>query len=209
MTQNQHRTSLETGDCRLATFLLGQTMNLLVIGLIIFIGTHAIPTFTGLRSSLATRLGEKRYKGLFSLVALVGLVLIIIGKARAEFVFVYDPPSWGRHLTMLLVLIAFILLPAAHMPTNIKRFTRHPMLWGVTLWGVGHLLANGDLASVILFGSFALYSPLAMLSANHRGAKLQEQRVPLRKDLMVVVAGFVVYAVFLFAHPYLFGRAIM
>lgn len=184
-------------------------MILLIIGLILFIGAHAAPTFAGLRSSLVSSLGAKGYKGLFSLLALTGLVLVAIGKGRADFVALYDPPAWGRHATMMLVLIAFILLPAAHMPTNLKRFTRHPMLWGVTLWGLGHLLANGDLASVVLFGSLAVYSLLAMLSLNRRGAKLQEERVPLRKDVVVVVAGLSVYVLFVFLHPYLFGRAIM
>jgi uncharacterized membrane protein len=184
-------------------------MTLLVIGLILFIGAHAIPTFTGLRSNLVSRLGEKRYKATFALLALAGLVLAAIGKGRADFVFLYDPPAWGRHATMTLVLIAFILLPAAHMPNNIRRFTRHPMLWGVTLWGLGHLLANGDMASVILFGSLAVYSLLAMVSLNRRGASLHQERVPLRKDAMVVVAGLIVYVIFVFLHPYLFGRAIM
>lgn len=184
-------------------------MTLLVIGLIVFIGIHSLPMFSGLRQALVSRLELKGYKLLFSGVAALGLILIIIGKAKADFVHVYTPPSWGRHPAMLLMLFAFILLPAAHMPGNIKRFTRHPMLWGVVLWAVAHLLANGDQASLILFGSLAVYSLVDMVSANRRGAKLQSERLPLRKDMMVVVAGLVAYFIFLVLHPYLFGPVLI
>lgn len=184
-------------------------MTLLVIGLIVFIGIHSITMSPALRQTLVNRLDLKGYKLLFSAAAALGLVLIIIGKAKAGFVHVYTPPSWGRHPAMLLMLFAFILLPAAHMPGNIKRFTRHPMLWGVVLWSVAHLLANGDKASLILFGSLGLYSLVDMVSANRRGASLQTQRLPLRKDMMVVGAGLVVYFIFLVLHPYLFGPVLI
>lgn len=184
-------------------------MTLLVIGLIVFIGIHSLPMFPALRQALLNRLELKGYKLLFSAIAALGLVLIIIGKAKADFVHVYVPPSWGRHPAMLLMLFAFILLPAAHMPGNIKRFTRHPMLWGVVLWSVAHLLTNGDQASLILFGSLGLYSLVDMVSANRRGAQLQTERLPLRKDAMVVVAGLVTYFIFLVLHPYLFGPVLI
>lgn len=184
-------------------------MALLLAGLVIFFSIHFLPSFAGLRKNLVARFGLKTYKLGFTAVALLGLVLIIVGKANAPFEHVYTPPSWGRHVTMLCVLIAFILLPAANMPTNIKRFTRHPMLWGVSIWGVGHLLANGDLASILLFGGFVVFSIIEMISANVRGAQLQSHKVPLKKDVIVVVAGLVVYVGFLFLHPYLFGVPVM
>ncbi|MEX1032858.1 MAG: NnrU family protein [Cellvibrionaceae bacterium] len=183
-------------------------MILLVIGLLLFIGIHALPAFVSVRQALIDKLRFNGYRGLFSLVALAGLVLIVIGKATAEFVPLWNPLAWGRHAAMGVVFVAFILLPAAYMPTNIKRFTRHPMLWGVVLWSAGHLLANGDLASVILFGSLGGFSLLSMASANRRGAILQTGRVPVTKDVLVIVAGLAVYGVFLFAHPWLFGVAV-
>lgn len=184
-------------------------MTLLAIGLIVFIGIHSLPMFPVLRQTLVARFQLKGYKLLFTAVAVLGLVLIIIGKAKANFVHVYMPPSWGRHPAMLLMLFAFILLPAAHMPGNIKRFTRHPMLWGVVLWSVAHLLANGDQASLLLFGGLGLYSLVDMVSANRRGARLQAERVPARKDAMVVMAGVLSYFIFLVLHPYLFGPVLI
>lgn len=180
-------------------------MNILVIGLAIFFAIHLLPSISAVRQSLIDQIGERGYKAFFALIAALGFVLIVYGKAKAPWVHVYVPPQWGRHAAMLLVLLALILLPAANMPGNIKRFTRHPMLWGVFLWSAGHLLANGDQASLLLFGGFAVFSLLAMLSQTLRGARLQTGVVALRKDLMVVVAGVIAYGLFLFLHPYLFG----
>lgn len=184
-------------------------MSLLIAGLVLFIGIHVLPWFPSLRDAAVARLGRNGYRGLFSLVALTGLVLVVIGWGRAEYVGVYIPPAWGRHLTYPLLLAAFILLPAAHMKGNFKRYTRHPMLWGVVLWGLGHLAVRGDLKSLLLFGGLIAYSLLAMASANARGARKQEARYPIKRDLMVVAAGFVAYVAFVFLHPYLIGVAVV
>jgi uncharacterized membrane protein len=101
--------------------------------------------------------------------------------------------------------VALILFVAAFMPTNLKRFTRHPMLWGVTIWAAVHLLANGDLASLILFGSFGAFSLFDMWSANRRGAELSSRVVPYGRDLLAVVGGGIVYVAFLYGHAWLFG----
>lgn len=179
-------------------------VTLLSLGMVLFIGIHLLPTASGLRSGFVGRLGEDRYRGMFAAIAFAGLILIIVGKAYAPYVHLWVPPVWGRHAAHGLMLPALILLPAANMPTNIKRFTRHPMLWGVTLWALAHLLANGDLASLILFGGFGVYSLFDMWSANRRGATLSTEMLPMKKDVMVVVAGLVTYALFAFLHPYLF-----
>lgn len=180
-------------------------MALLVAGLVLFIGIHLVPSVPALRAGLVARFGENPYKGIYSVIALAGLVLIIIGKGAAEFEPLYAPPLWGRHVAMILMPVSLILFPAANMPTNIKRFTRHPMLWGLTLWSVAHLLANGDLASVLLFGGLGAFGLFAMWSANRRGAQKSTTVLPIAKDVMVVVAGLVAWAVLLFLHPYLFG----
>lgn len=180
-------------------------MTLMIAGLLIFFAIHMVPWSGALRESLVSKMGLNPYKGVFSLIALAGIVLIVIGKGQAAFVSVWDPSPQLQHLTRLLVLAGFILLPAAHMKTNIKRFTRHPMLWGVVLWGVGHLLANGDRASMVLFGSFVVYSLAAMASANARGASKSVERYGIGKDLMVVVAGVVAYLVLMWLHGSLFG----
>lgn len=178
---------------------------LLLIGLALFIGIHALPWVPGLRAAVYARLGAARYRTAFTLAALAGLVLAVIGYARAGTSLWYLPPDWGRSLNPPLVLAAMILLPAAHMKSNIKRFTRHPMLWGVVLWALAHLLVRGDAKSVILFGSLAVYALLAMVSANLRGAELQKTRLPLKHDLIVVAAGLGAFIVLALIHRWLFG----
>ncbi len=184
-------------------------MTLLISGLVVFLGIHLLPSFSGIRAELLEKYGEKRYKGLYSLVAAIGLILIIMGMIYRDFVHLWVPPVWGRHAAIALMLPALILLGAANAPTNIKRFTRHPMLWGVTLWACAHLLANGDLASLILFGSFGIYSLFDMWSANRRGAEKSTEIYPISKDLKVIGMGVVVYVGLLLAHPYIIGVPVL
>ena len=180
-------------------------MAILILGIIIFFAVHLIPGFVGFRQLLVDKLGNKPYRGLFALLSFAGLALIIWGKASAEAVFVYVTPFWMFKLMPPLMVAAFVLMAASGMKSNIKRFTRHPQLWGVTLWSAGHLAVNGDLASILLFASFLLYSLYDMWSANRRGAQKQVERLPVAKDIQVVVAGTVVAVVIAFAHPWLFG----
>ncbi len=184
-------------------------MRLLVFGVIILIGIHLVPTFPFVRSGLIHRLGEGLYKRGFAAVALLGLILMMIGKANADFVPLWQPPVWGRHVALVLVLFALVLLAAAYLPNNLKRFTRHPMLWGITLWSGGHLLANGDSASLVLFGSLGALSLFVMWSANMRGATKSKTKYSLSKDAIVVVIGLVAYGALVFLHPYLFGVTII
>lgn len=180
-------------------------MTILFLGLALFFLIHLIPMVPGLREVLVNRLGKNGYRGAFSLAALAGLLLIIWGKSVAPFKVWYTAPLVSYTIAYLLVMVAFILFPASHMPTNIRRFTRHPMLWGIVIWGLAHLLMNGDQASVVLFGSFVIYGLIAMISANARGAELSVTAVPIKKDIIVVVAGLVVYAVIFMMHGWLFG----
>jgi uncharacterized membrane protein len=189
--------------------LPGATMTLLISGLILFLGIHLFPRLRGVRGRIIGRLGERAYQGVFSVFALVGLVLIVFGMARAPFVAVYSPPSWGKTPAFVLMPVSLMLLAAANMPTNLKRFTRHPMLWGVVLWSSVHLLANGDLASLMLFGAFGIYALVDMALANMQGLALGPARYPMRKDLMVVGAGIVAYLVLVFLHGYLFGVSLV
>ncbi len=180
-------------------------MNLLIMGLVLFVAVHAIPSVPRLREVMVNRLGLNTYKGLFAIVSFAGLGLIIWGKSRAPFIPIWEPVAWGHHATHLLVLVAFILVLAANMKTNIKRFTRHPMLWGVVSWGTGHLLINGDQASVLLFGGFVGFSIAAMISSNLRGAIKSTERFPIGRDLAVVAMGVALSAVVFYFHGNLFG----
>lgn len=184
-------------------------MELLLIGLIIFFGIHLVPAAPTLHARLATRMGEYGWKGFMSLIAIAGFVLIVIGWQHAAFVPVYAPPEFGHWLPRILMLPALILLFAAYIPSNIKRFTRHPMLWGTVLWAVAHLFANGDLRSIILFGSFLVWALFAMWSLNRRGAKLSERQIPWYYELAVVVVGTIAYILLARFHGSLFGMPIM
>ena len=176
-------------------------MQTLILGLIIFIGIHLLPSFPALRSKLIGRCGEKIYKGVFAGIALVGLIVIIIGKDKAPFLEVWEPPFWGRDVSYLLMLIAFVLVTAAYLPTNIRRFTRHPMLWGVTIWSIAHLLSKGDLAAMSIFFSIGIFAIFDMISANLRGAVLAQEKISIYRDLTVVLIGVVTYFVVLTIHP--------
>lgn len=184
-------------------------MSLLIVGLLIFFAIHMVPSMPDLRERTVSWLGSGRYRLLFAIIALIGFVLIVIGKARAQFVSLYVPPVWGRHATMLLVLVAMILLSASHMPSNLKRVTPHPMLWATVAWAIGHLLANGDVASTLLFGGFLVFAVVGIVSANRRGSRPVTTVVPYRRDLIVVAAGVVIYLVFLGLHQSLFGVPVL
>jgi uncharacterized membrane protein len=183
-------------------------MSILIAGLVVFFAIHFVPSMAGLRQSLIDRMGATAYQGAFTVIALIGFLLIVWGKSAAEFVFVYDPPDWGRHVAMLLVLLTFILLVSYQLQGHIRKMLRHPMLIAVVLWGVGHLFANGDLASVLLFGSFALYGVVDIVLANARGPA-KGYTPSAKHDAIAVVGGIAVYAVFLFAHPWIFGVAVL
>ncbi len=180
-------------------------MNWLILGLAVLIGVHLIPAVPPLRRRLITGLGEVAYKGLFALFALTGLVLIILGMSQAPFIPLWAPPLWGGGLTPLFMLPAMILLVGAYLPGNLHRFTPHPMSWGVVLWAVGHLLANGDAASVLLFGSLGIYSLFAIWSGNRRGATRATRTRTIDRDLIVIGIGLLLYVATVFLHPILFG----
>lgn len=180
-------------------------MTLLVIGLCLFFIVHLLPSFVPLKQALQARLGAGPYKGLFALVSAIGLALIIYGKTQAPYVALWQAPTWTRHLALTAMPFALILLAGAYLPSNIKRFTRHPMLWGVTIWAGAHLLANGDTASVLLFGAFGAYALFAMWSANRRGAVLSTMRHAVTRDLAVVLVGSIAYIALLMGHRFLFG----
>ncbi|MGF1561822.1 MAG: NnrU family protein [Geminicoccaceae bacterium] len=185
-------------------------MALMLLGLVLFIGMHLMPV-TGGKAALIERLGDKPYKAVFVLVSLAGIVVLVMGYNRADYVPVYTPPLWGRHLTMLLMLIGVVLVVAAYSPSRIKQMLGHPMLTGVALWGLGHLFVRGDLASLLLFGGIGGYAVLARILSIGRvspvTAKLPSQG--LRADLITVAIGIALYAALLVAHPWLFGVAVI
>ena len=185
-------------------------MSMLIAGLIVFVGVHLVPVVQPLRTGLIANLGEKKYKALFAITSFIGLGLIIWGFSRAEFEPIYQPSHWGRLLAFALVPISIILFAAANMPTFIRYFVRHPMLIGLLLWAVSHLVANGDQRSVLLFGTLGAYAVVAIISAVTRSGASSEGKEPrLVMDGVAVVAGVVVAGLIVKFHGALFGMPLM
>lgn len=180
-------------------------MALLIGGLILFFGIHVVPSVGGVRAALVARLGEAGYKILFSLVALAGLVLIAVGYGQAPQDQIFVPSQTARTFLPIAMAIAFMLVGIAYAPGRIRRVMRHPMLAGILIWAAFHLLANGDLASNILFGAFALWAVFAILSAEYRHKRLGSGEGSLKFDLAGAAAGLLVYAIIFHFHADLFG----
>ena len=188
-------------------------MTLLILGLVIFLGAHCFSMARASRARLIERVGEGPYKGIYSLVSLVGIVLIAVGYGQYRaggYIPVWDPPVWTRHLALLLVWIAFVCVAAAYLPGRIKARLKHPMLAGVKIWALAHLLANGDLGSILLFGSILAWAVAARISVKRRDVAAQHggTAAPMgwRNDLLAVVVGTAAYLVFLlWLHPWLIG----
>jgi uncharacterized membrane protein len=183
---------------------------LLIVGLILFIGIHVLPSSARLRAPLAARLGENGYKILFSLASVVGLILIAIGYGQAPREQIFEPSQTARALLPAAMAVAFVLVVVANVPGRIRRVVRHPMLAGVLIWSALHLLANGDLASNLLFGTFALWSVFALLSAEYRGKRPAAAGGKLGNpalDLVGVVVGLIAFWLVLHFHADLFGVA--
>ena len=188
-------------------------MLLLVLGLVVFLGIHSVRIFApGFREAKIAAWGSGPWRGLYSLVALVGIVLIAwgYGQARQDPVVFWVAPAWMSHLTALLMLFSFIFLAASQVPAGrIKAALKHPMLVAVKIWAFAHLLVNGDLASVILFGAVLAWAVLDRISEKRRlqaGLTRSPVAGPVLRDVIAVVAGIVGYVLFvLYLHEWLIG----
>ena len=186
-------------------------MTLLIAGLALFLGIHSVaivaPSF---RARIIQRMGEGAWKGLYSLISVAGFVLICygFGLARQAPVVLYSPPTWLRHLAFLLMLPVFPLLIAAYLPGRIKTAAKHPMLAAVKFWAFAHLLANGSLADVLLFGGFLAWAVADRISVKRRAMPQVLRTAPPGpwNDAIAVVLGLAVYALLIgWAHVRLFG----
>lgn len=184
---------------------------LLILGLVVFVGGHLVTAARGLRAHLIGRLGQGGYRGLYSLVALVGLVLMVygFGRYRAEgWIDIWYPPLALRHLSHLLILIALILIVAAYARGNIYRRLKHPMLAGIKLWALAHLLVNGDLGSIILFGGILAWAVIDRISLKRR-SDAGGPPIPVggvRNDVIAVAGGLALYLLIAFVlHRALIG----
>jgi uncharacterized membrane protein len=181
----------------------------LIAGLILFFGVHVLSSARPARQALVERMGEKRYKGIYSLISLIGFALMVVGMSKAPRLELWTPPEWGYYAAVWFMPVALISLAASIVPSNIRRMTAHPMLWGFTLWALLHLLANGDLASLLLFGAFGLYSVHAMSSQNARGARIADRRRSPGFDVAAIAVGLALYWLLLRFHGKLFGVSVL
>lgn len=192
-------------------------MSLLFAGLAVFIGVHLVPTFPRLREALRMRLGAGGYQIAFSVLSLLGLALIVLGYGEARTLGranpqLFAPPSWGRHVTYLLMLGSIILLVAAYVPSRIRDKVRHPMLAAIKLWALAHLFVRGDLASVLLFTSLLAYAAYDRVSVGRRGAMgpLGTATGTARGDVIVLGGGLAAYAlILLWGHSLLIGIPVL
>lgn len=187
-------------------------MTALIAGLLLFLGPHAVRIFAdGFRQRQIAAHGLGRWKALYSLLSLAGLVLIVwgYGQARLHPVLLWEPPRGLRHAALLLTLVAFVLLAASDSPRNhIKAAVHHPMVLGVKVWAFAHLLANGMLADVLLFGSFLVWA-IVLYAVSRRRDRREGTVYPpgtLRGTVITLVAGVGVWLLFLFwLHTWLIG----
>lgn len=185
-------------------------MDMLLAGLFLWAGVHYIPgLMPNVKEKMVDTLGGA-YRGVFALAILSSILLMIFGWQSASPEFVYQPLADAPQLTSLLMIICFYLLSAAHGPSNVKRYIRHPMLSGIIVWGSAHLLANGDSRSVILFGGMIIWAATEIIVINKRdGAYVTPGPVPMKKDIIKLLIAIVIYAGMVFAHPYITGMPVM
>jgi uncharacterized membrane protein len=183
-------------------------MTLLLIGIVIFAGIHLLAMlYPSARDGLQERLGEGPYKGLFSLVSVLGLGLMIYGFYTTRGTlepedYLYTPAPWTRHAAMGLVLLAFIFLGASHGKSYLKLWLKQPMSIGFGLWAFAHLLANGDRPGAVLFASILGLAVLDIILSTMRG-KIPHHEPQVKSDVRAVIIGIVLYLIFLLGfHPY-------
>jgi len=185
-------------------------MAVLILGLVLFLGMHSITIVApAWREHAVARLGLVGWQAVYSAVSLLGFALLIwgYGLARAQPVPVYVPPLWTSHLVLLLMLPVFPLLLATYLPGRIKTAVQHPMLAAVKLWAFAHLLANGQVHDLVLFGAFLAWAVASGISVKHRGP-LPVPGAPPGKvnDLVAVIGGLLLYGAFIGGvHAWLIG----
>ena len=182
-----------------------------ILGLAIFLGAHVFVSMRGRRAALIARIGEWPYRGLFSLLAIVGVLLVAYGFGSyrsAGMIQLWNPPAWTRHIVVVLMWPASIMIAAAYIPGNIKRRLKHPLLIGVKTWAFAHLCANGDLGGILLFGAvlaWAVYDRISLKRRSDPGAP------PIgiggtKNDIIAIIVGTIIYLALGFVfHPIVVG----
>jgi uncharacterized membrane protein len=193
-------------------------MPTLLLGLLLFLAIHSVRIVAPeWRRAQIASVGEGKWKGLYSVISLIGLVLIVWGYSisRPEAAFLYEPPVWMKHVTLTLMLFSFVFLGVSQVPAGrIKAAVRHPMLLAVKIWAFAHLLANGDAASLLLFVALLAWAVIDRISVKRREASGEISAVipagPVRNDIIGVGLGVVLYVLFVWKlHEWLFGVSVV
>jgi uncharacterized membrane protein len=182
-------------------------MTLLILGIVLWSAAHLLPALaTGTRQRLIEKIGEPRYKLVFTIVIVLSLGLIITGWRSAGYVAVYDTAASMRVPTLALMLISILLFASSATRNNVKRRLRHPQMTAVIVWSAAHLLSNGDATSLVLFGGLAVWAIIEMIAINRRDGAWQKPPVqPRGNDIKTLVAGLVAFVVLLMLHPWISG----
>lgn len=188
-------------------------MAMMIVGLVVFFAAHLVPLARPLRAGAVAALGAGGYRATFSLVSGIGVVLIVIGYGRWRWSgssLLYQPPEWGAHLALALMALSFVAIAAAYTRSHLRKALKHPMLVGIKLWALAHLLANGDMASLVLFLSFLAWAVVDRISLKRRERAGEIAPTAFEPvwggDLAALAVGLAVYALFVWKlHLWLIG----
>jgi|TARA_B110000902_G_scaffold266976_1_gene357279 uncharacterized membrane protein len=182
-------------------------MTMLVIGMVLFFGTHLIPNIAGIKAGLVSNFGEKLYLLAYTVLSLIGITLMFMGRSRADFELLWMAPGWLQIVTMIIMFASLYCLLAMFMQTNLKKWLHHPMLTFMLLFGVGHMVSNGDVAALLFFGSLAIFSLFKIIRLSKRKPAAGFPAISIGKDFIILATTFVVYIGVIYIHPYLAGGA--
>ena len=186
-------------------------MGALIAGVLLWSIVHLVKSVApGLRTNIRAKVGEGPHQGLVAVLIITAIALMIYGWRTAQYEFVYDPPTWGRHLNMLTMIFAILLFGAAQGTSRVKQVIRHPMLTGVGVWSAGHLLANGDSRSLVLFGGLGLWALLSIFTVSrNEGAWVKpSETATMGREILSVMIALVLYIVLFGMHRFYAGVAL-
>tara|TARA_R110000772_G_scaffold164496_2_gene275924 strand:- start:100 stop:669 length:570 start_codon:yes stop_codon:yes gene_type:complete len=187
-------------------------MGALIAGVLLWSIVHLTKSVApNFRSNIRAKIGEGPHQGLVALLIIAAIALMVYGWRTAEYIFVYDPPAWGRHLNMLLMIFSIFLFGAAQGKSRIKQWIRHPMLTGMLVWASGHLLANGDSRSLVLFGGLGLWALISIFTVSRNEGVWQKptETATIGREMLSIVITLVLYAVLFGTHRYYTGVALV
>ena len=186
-------------------------MTYLILGVLLWSLLHILPAAgSGIRAALINRIGEGPYKGLFALLIILSIVMMVFGWKTIPREFIYELPAWADLVCGISMLAMSVLFFAPYMKTNISRLLRHPQLLGIALWGFGHVLASGQVRSLVLFGGISAWAIVELLCINRRdGAWQKPAPVSYMEDFKLLLAGLGFFLIFVFIHEGVFGAAVV